>query len=144
MSIEVNKDLVRRLWYQEFWDNRNTDLAGDLFTPDYVLHMAGIPGTVDREGIKQLPHVFGDAFGLTHAVDEIVAEGSTVAARWTVRGIHEGEFQGIAPTRKQVEISGITIHHLTDGKIRESWVIFDSMTLLQQLGVVAGPAQTAA
>jgi steroid delta-isomerase-like uncharacterized protein len=136
MSIEANKNLVRRLWYEEFWDKRNTDLASDLFTPDYALHMAGVPGTVDREGIKQLVHAFGAAFRFTHAVEEMVAEGDTVAARWSVRGTHQGEFQGMAPTGKPIHVTGITIHHCADGRIHESWVMFDSMTLLHQLGAV--------
>lgn len=88
--------------------------------------------------------MFAAAFNFTHAIDEVVAEDNTVAARWTARGIHRGEFQGIAPSGKAIEVSGITIHHVIDGKIRESWVVFDSMTLLQQLGAVPGSAQTAA
>lgn len=73
---------------------------------------------------------------LKHTVDEIIAEGDTVAARWTVRGTHRGEFQGIPASGKQVNLSGITVHHLKDGKIRETWLSFDNMEVLQQIGAV--------
>ena len=70
-------------------------------------------------------------------VDEVIAEGDTVAARWTVRGTHRGDFQGIAASGRGVTLSGITVHHLKDGRIRETWLSFDNMELLQQLGAVA-------
>lgn len=81
MSTEANKDLVRRLWYEQFWDKWNTDIADDLFSPNYVLHMAGIPEPVDRDGIKQLVRAFGAAFHFTHAVEEMAAEGNTARKR---------------------------------------------------------------
>jgi len=136
MSIEVHKDLVRRLWYQQFWDEGRTDLAEELFIPEYKLHISGAPGPVDREAIKGLVGFFRAAFGFTHAVHEIVGENNTVAARWTVSGIHTGEFQGVAPTGNPVRVSGLTIYPFVGGKIQESWVVFDSMTLLQQIGAV--------
>ena len=86
---------------------------------------------------KEDTNMFGRAFpDLKHAVDEMIAEGSAVAARWTVRGTHQGEFQGIAPTGKAVRLSGSTLHHITDGKIRETWLIFDSLDLLRQIGAL--------
>jgi predicted ester cyclase len=71
----------------------------------------------------------------------MIAEGNVVAARWTVRGTHRGDFQGIAPTAKPVRLSGTTVHHMSDGKIVETWLTFDSMELLRQLGAVPGAVQ---
>ena len=71
----------------------------------------------------------------------MVAEGNTVAARWSVRGTHRGDFQGIAPTGKQVNVSGTTVHHMVNGKIVETWLTFDTMDLLQQLGAVPRPVE---
>ena len=137
-----NKAVVLRLWYDELWDKWNLSAADELLSDDYGLHLPGVPTAFDRNATKQVVAMFSASFpDLKHTVDEIVAEGDTVAARWTVRGTHRGEFQGIPASGKQVTLSGITVHHLKDGKLRETWLSFDNMELLQRLGAVPAPAQ---
>jgi steroid delta-isomerase-like uncharacterized protein len=134
MSTSDDKDIVRRLWFQELWDKWNVNTADELFTPGYQLHLPGMPAAIDREGTKQVVQMFGASFpDLQHTVHEIIAEGSTVAARWTVNGTHRGDFQGIPATGRSVSLSGATVHHLAGGKITETWLTFDSQELLQQL-----------
>jgi steroid delta-isomerase-like uncharacterized protein len=95
------------------------------------------PTPLNRDATKQVVGMFSTAFpDLEHTVDEMIAEGTTVAARWTVRGTHRGDFQRIAPTGKPVNLSGTTVHHMTDGKISETWLTLDNLELLQQLGAV--------
>lgn len=133
----TNKDIVLRYWYQELWDNWNIHVADDFLTDDYRFHAPGVPVAMDRETTKQAVAMFGNAFpDLKHTVDEVIAEGDSVAARWTVNGTHRGEFQGIPASGKPVTLSGVTLHHLKDGKLRETWLSFDNMELLQQLGGV--------
>ena len=87
MSSQHNKDIVRRGWYEELWNSWNISEADDLFTSDYVLHVPGVPAPIDRAGAKQVVQMFSIAFpDLKHTVDEMIAEGDAVAARWTVRG----------------------------------------------------------
>jgi steroid delta-isomerase-like uncharacterized protein len=137
MPSQHNKDIVLRKWYEELWNNWNVSVADDLFTSDYVLHVSGVPVPMDRAGAKQVVQMFSVAFpDLKHTVDEMIAEGEAVAARWTVRGTHQGDFQGIAPTGKPVRLSGTTVHHLADGRIVETWLTFDNLEMLQQLGAV--------
>ena len=132
-----NKDIVLRYWYQELWDNWNIAVADDLLTDDYRLHAPGVPVPLDRETTKQVVAMYGTSFpDLKHTVDEVIAEGDTVAVRWTVHGTHRAEFQGIPASGKQINLSGNTFHHLKDGKVRETWLVFDVMELLQQLGAV--------
>lgn len=136
----TNKEIVLRKWYQELWDQWNVAVADELFTPDYRLHLPGSPAPIDRDSTKHVVAMFSKAFpDLSHTVDEIVSEGSTVAARWTVNGTHRGDFQGIAPTNKPVRLSGVTVHHFADDRISETWLAFDSMELLQQLGAAPRP-----
>ena len=86
--------------------------------------------------------MFGRAFpDLQHTVEEIIAEGNAVAARWTTHGTHTGTFQGIAPTGRRVTTSGVTVHHLREGRIAETWLAFDNLSFLQQLGAVPHGAQ---
>jgi steroid delta-isomerase-like uncharacterized protein len=142
MSTAENKEIVRRRWYQDLWDNWNLSTADDLFTSDYRLHLPGIPTSMDREATKAVVKMFSASFpDLQHTIDEMIAEGNAVAARWTIRGTHRGDFQGIPATGQSVKLSGTTVHHLADGKIAETWLTFDNLQLLQQLGVTPQPTQ---
>ena len=78
--------------------------------------------------------------------EDLIDEGETVVARWSCRGTHKGDLSGIAPTGKQVNMTGISIARSTNGKMSEGWVNWDALALMQQLGAVPelGKAKTAA
>ncbi|HEY6410245.1 MAG TPA: ester cyclase, partial [Ktedonobacteraceae bacterium] len=69
-------------------------------------------------------------------IEDLVAEGDKVVTRWTWRGTNQGEFQGMPPTGKEVAGSGISIHRIAEVKIAEAWVNFDTLGMLQQLGMI--------
>ena len=144
MSISTHKEIVLQRWYQQLWDKWNLAMADDLFTGDYRLHLSGVSAPADKETTKQIVAMFSAAFpDLRHTVDEMIAEGNTVAARWTVEGTHRGDFQGIPATGRQVRLSGTTVHHMADGKINETWLTVDNLDLLQQLGAIPRAGQAA-
>jgi steroid delta-isomerase-like uncharacterized protein len=72
-------------------------------------------------------------------VEDQIAEGDKVATRWRGRGTHQGDFLGIPSTGRPMEIAGITIFRLADGKIVESWGNPDNLGMLVQLGVISLP-----
>ena len=72
-------------------------------------------------------------------VEDMIAEGDKVVARVRMSGTHQGEFMGIDPTGNRVEISGIDILRVADGKIVEHWGNFDDLGMMQQLGVIEQP-----
>ena len=115
----------------------------ELVAPDYVYH--GPFGEMDLEGVKPLYTAFLTAFPDAHVVvEDLIAEGDKVVARFTMRGTHQGEFIGISPTGKQVSWTGIEIARIEDDKLVEGWVSSDYLGLLQQLGVIPQMAQTGA
>jgi predicted ester cyclase len=69
----------------------------------------------------------------------MIAEGDKVASRVTLSATHQGEFQGIPPTGKQVTQTGIDLLRIAGGKVVERWGEFDNLGLLQQLGVLPPP-----
>jgi predicted ester cyclase len=73
-------------------------------------------------------------------IEDMLGEGDKVAVRATFLGRHEGEFNGIPATHKQVSISLMLIYRIANGKIVEHWMNADSLSLLQQLGAVPAPA----
>ena len=138
MSTEENKAMLRHL-FEEVWNQGNLAAVDELFAADYVLHD---PTHLVRgpEGFKAYVSAFRAAFPDLHAtVEDQIAEGNRAAMRFTARGTHKGEFQGIPPTGKQIALSGISIQRFVDGKIVENWVSLDALGalgMLQQLGVL--------
>jgi steroid delta-isomerase-like uncharacterized protein len=144
---EQNKPVVRRL-FEEVWSKGNLQVADELFAPTYAHHDPSTPD-VGRgpESEKKRATLYRTAFpDLRLTIEDVIAEGETVMARWSCRGTHKGDLSGIAPTGKQFTISGVSIARLTNGKIVEGWVNWDALGLMQQLGVVPqlGKAKAAA
>jgi steroid delta-isomerase-like uncharacterized protein len=142
MSTETNKTLARR-WFAEF-NRGNLAAADEIYAPDYVLHDPASPPDVapGPVGVKQFLSLFLTAFPDTQGtIEDLIAEGSTLVIRFTLRGTHQGEFQGITPMGKPFTISGISIIRCAGGQFVEEWEIFDSLGLLQQLGAVPTAGQ---
>ena len=131
---EENKALARRSWESV----EASDTLGEVYASDVVWHM---PDQEVRgiEEAKQFVDMFKTAFPDMHAtVEDVVAEGDKVVTRVTLRGTHQGEVEEFGPpTGKQVEIEGITIHRIEDGKIAEEWNSYDNLSMMQQLGLAA-------
>jgi steroid delta-isomerase-like uncharacterized protein len=134
MSYEGNKALVRR-FVEEFWNRGNTAAADELMTPDPTIVLPG-RGQVSKEAFKAFATTLRGAFPDWHStLEELVAEDDRVAERWTGRGSHRGEFQGIAPTGTRVTVPGFVFYRITSGKIAEFRGTFDGLAMLSQLGV---------
>jgi predicted ester cyclase len=78
---------------------------------------------------------------LRFALEDVIAEGDTVAWRITARGTHQGALMGIPPTGKPVAISALVISHFVDSKWAEDWVNIDTLGMLQQIGAIPAPGQ---
>ena len=138
---EQNKKLARKV-FEEVQSKGNMALVDELVTEDYVGHtpFGDIHGP---EGAKGFDAMLRSAFpGYEVTVDDQIAEGDRVATRWTCRGTHEGEFQGVPPTGKSVSISGITIFRVANNKLVEGWTNPDVLGLLQQIEAVPTPEQS--
>jgi predicted ester cyclase len=133
MKAEKNKTIINR-----FLEELDKDLtAVDLFfAPNALAHLPRSSEPTDREGFKQFVTLIYTAFpDLRHTVEDQIAENDKVVNRVTARGTHQGYFQGIAPTSRQVTITDILITRIEEGKVIEVWAQFDALGLLQQLGV---------
>ncbi len=135
MSAEENKALVSR-FVEEFWNEGNEATADELMAVDAEIHMP-TGEMVDLDGLKGFAATFRGAFPDWHSTfEELVAEGDRVAERWTGRGTHLGELQGIPPTGKRVEAPGSVFYRIVGGKIVEFRGQLDMMSLMQQLGAI--------
>jgi steroid delta-isomerase-like uncharacterized protein len=143
MSAEENKALVRR-FVEEFWNEGKTAAADELMALDAEIHLP-TGEVVDPDGLKSFAGTFRESFPDWHSTfEELIAEGERVAERWTGRGTHRGELQGIPPTGKRVEVPGSVFYRIVGGKIVEFRGQLDMMGLMQQLGAIASPQQAEA
>jgi steroid delta-isomerase-like uncharacterized protein len=117
------------------------DLAGEIYDAAYVYHPD--PHRVKGpEGVKQIVGVYRAAFPDLHlTIEDLIAEGDKVVVRFTARGTHQGDLMGVAPTGKEVTVTGISIVRIAEGKIVEEWENFDALGMMQQIGAVPPPAQ---
>lgn len=136
----ANNKRIGRLGLEEMWGRGRLDLADRLYAPDYDDHVGKGPEPAEVrgvEGIKQAVTTFRNAFpDLAYVVEDEIAEGDLVMARFSARGTHRGPFPGVPPTGRAVTYAGIDINRIRDGRIVESWVQYDALGLLRQLGIV--------
>ncbi len=146
MSAEENKASVRRL-FEELYGKHNVDVLDEVYAPDYKGY---IPRSTleSPEAVKQFNLAMYEAFpDIESSIEEILAEGDSVAVRWTIRGTHEGKLVGptmtIPPTGKPIELGGMNVFRFSDGKVVESWGFWDGLSMMGQLGLMPEPKQSA-
>jgi predicted ester cyclase len=99
-------------------------------------------GRVDAQGVKGSIAWSHSTFpDLRVTIEDQVAVGGKVATRWTVRGTHQGEMLGAAPTGNQVTFTGTQTDYIWGGKMVESWSNWDTLGMLQQIGAVPAPGR---
>ncbi|MEA2560518.1 MAG: hypothetical protein QOH06_2022 [Acidobacteriota bacterium] len=139
--LQANKALVRR-YIEEILSANKMEKLDEMLGADFT---DSTPGAL---GSETGPDIIRAAQGRIRAlfptvqyqIDELVAEGDKVAARYTVRAATKEE-EGV-PSQK-VEITGMTLFRIADGKIREVWIINDQMELYRQLGFTIEPPESA-
>jgi steroid delta-isomerase-like uncharacterized protein len=144
MSTEENRAISRR-FFEEMVNARQLSVADEIFASNHVYHDPSSPMIGSGpEGMKQLIDMYIAAYpDLHHAVEDQIAEGDTVVTRWTGTGTHQGDLLGMPPTGKSANVMGIWVHRLANGKIVESWNVWDTLGMLQQLGIIPAPGQAA-
>ena len=137
---EENKAVVRR-WFDEVWNKGRAEAIDEMFDEYGIAHgLSDDPANPIRGPGDYRPfyEAFRQAFPhMEIVIEDMVAEGDKVAARCSVRGKHEGDFMGRAATQSPVELTGMTIVRIENGKIVEAWNNFDFMTLYKQCGLLA-------
>jgi C-1 hydroxylase len=133
MSLAENRAIVRR--FIEAYNERSLDLLDDLVAADYVDQVWHLEGL---ESLKQGLELGFQGFPDWHEdIEDVIAEGDKVWVRLTYTGTHSGVFRGVAPTGKQISITGLMIYRIVDGKLVEGWDLSDYLALLMQIGAIA-------
>jgi predicted ester cyclase len=129
MPAEENKALIKR-----YIEAMNGKAKTEVMLSKYVAD----------EGLRRFIKTFEAAFPRYElTLEDLVAEGDRVVARLMIRGIHRGEFRGAAPTGREVTFPAIIIYQVEGGKIAKHWLVSDTLSIAQQVGLVPASAGTA-
>ena len=126
MSTEENKAIVRRTF--EAANAQDFDVFDQLMTPELA-----------QRAKDTTRWIYATFEGHRFDIVDMVAEGDKVMTRFTSRGGHSGEWEGIPPTGKQWTNTGFVYHRLENGKVVEYDAIVDALGQLKQLGEISNP-----
>ncbi|WP_331234165.1 ester cyclase [Natronorarus salvus] len=136
---ERNREIVERVSFEPYVTGE-MDAIDEMVSEGFVLHDPLSPEEIrGPERFKEYVESFRTAFPDLHlTTEEIVAEDDRVAVHWTVGGTHEGPIPNLdlEPTGEEFEISGMEFDRIEDGKLAETWLVYDSLGFMQQLGVI--------
>jgi len=144
MSTQENKAVVRR-FFAELLSTDNLAVADELLSSDFSFYFAGSPDPMDRVSYKEFLSARREAFpDRRFVVEDMIAEGDKVSARFTMHGTHKGELRSIAPSGREVTMTGIDMIRLEEGKMVEDRVEVDQLGMMRQLGAIAALQQAGA
>ena len=132
---EANKQLVRDMW--SALGEGNTGKLREVYDENVVYHGSGGEERKGREAAIEFAQTYLTAFpDMKTSVEQIVAEGDFVVARVNPTGTNTGEFMGMAPTGKAVDLKWVmNMVRISNGKVVEEWEIFDQADFMKQLGM---------
>jgi steroid delta-isomerase-like uncharacterized protein len=138
---EQNKARIRRV-IEEVYNRGDLAVVDEVAASDLVIH--GSQEIHGREAAKQHVAALRAGFPDLHfTVEDQIAEGDIVVTRWTARGTHNGKFQSVPATGKEVRLVGTDIDRIVGGKVVECWAHVDELGLMRQLGAIeADPAMS--
>lgn len=136
---DEKEELVRRVQYDTYTGEEDLDVIDELVSDEFVQHDPLVDDVHGPDDFKEYLETFQNAFtDITATIHQMIAEDDLVASHFTVRGTHEGQFPGldIEPTGEEFEIDGMEFDQVEDGKLVESWLMYDALGFLQQLGAL--------
>ena len=138
--LDQNKELTRR-FYEECWNQGKTERLDQYIAKDCRYRDPVFPSLAPGvESLKKHITMCRNAFpDLRFSLDDMIAERDEVVVHWTANGTQEGQFLGVAPTRKTATVGGTSIYRIKNQKIVEQAVDWNLLTLLEQLGAATAP-----
>ena len=136
MSEQSNRELIVR-HFDEIFNRGNLAFVEEAYTENAIIHDAILPNVpAGPGGIRRYVRTYGEPVPDIHfEVQELIADGDTMAAQWIASGTQVGTLLGLPSTGRRVEASGVSVYRMEEGRIAEAWVYWDVIALLKSLGV---------
>lgn len=134
--IETNKTIMNR--FVTFINTASENLAEELISPNAIFHAPGQPEPMKGpNGYLTIINMMRSGFpDIQWTLEDIVVEGDKIAARFTMRGTHQGNFFGVPPTGKSIIVQAMNFYYLSEGQIIGEHGQPDFLGLLQQIGAI--------
>lgn len=128
---------IAKQYVQTVWNEGRLDRLEEFIDPGFIDHESTFPFSArGADGLRRVLLFFRTAFPDVHwTIEDMVAEGSKVAMRFTARGTHRGSVVGFPGTGRRITVTGTTIFRIESARLVEAWTHWDTLGLLQQLGV---------
>ncbi len=147
MSAEENRAVIMRLF--EVWSTGELRPLAEIIAPDYVGHFMSstVQPASGPEWYRQYVTIYRAQYPDLHiTIEDQLTDGDKGGVRWTLSGTHRGETRTslgitIPPTGRRINITGVILFRLANGKIAEEWWEYDRLGLLMQLGAIPAPTQ---
>ncbi len=135
-EVEKQNEALMRRSFEE-WNKGSSDFFMEATTPDYTFcSPSGNRNPMPREKAVENVEMFWKGFpDISFSIEDIIAEGDMIITKMVVKGTHEGEFMGIPATGRKIEVSGIIISRIENGKFVKEWEEMDNLGLMTQLGM---------
>ncbi len=141
-ELEQQNIALMRKSFEE-WNKGNSEFFTESTAPNYVYYSpSGNPNPFSQEDAVESVKMIWKGFpDVSFSIEDIIADGDKTVTRFVFRGTHEGEFMGIPATGKKIEVSGIIISRIENGKWVEEWEEMDTMGMMTQLGMELKPKE---
>lgn len=134
-----NLAVVSRIW-TDLWNRGEMAVTPEIFSKDYLGHLPLMTVHGPEEFVGMVAQYRG-AFPDVHlSVEDTFTSGDRIGVRWVSRGTHQVDLFGIPASFKKIEVGGISIFRMENGKVAEEWESFDALGMMQTIGGVAAPA----
>ena len=136
MTIESNKRTMH--CFTEFINTASEKLAAELISPNAIFYVPGRPEPMrGPTGYLVIIAMMRSGFpDIQWTLEEMIAEDDRVAARFTMRGNHQGTFFGVPPTGNTIQVRAMNFYRLSNEQLVEEYGQPDLLALLQQIGAV--------
>ena len=136
MTIESSKRTMHR--FTEFINTASEKLAAELISPNAIFYVPGRPEPMrGPTGYLVIIAMMRSGFpDIQWTLEEMIAEDDRVAARFTMRGNHQGTFFGVPPTGNTIQVRAMNFYRLSNEQLVEEYGQPDLLALLQQIGAV--------
>lgn len=135
-QVDVDRDMVVR-FYGEVINKHQLELADKYIAMDAIDHdPMNDPKLSTIENFKSIFSMMRKGFpDMQFKIEDVITQGDKVVVRYRMTGTHSGDFMGMKATNRKVDLQGVDIMRVSNGKFVEHWGFMDSMQLMQQLGM---------
>ncbi|MGA2907345.1 MAG: ester cyclase [Terracidiphilus sp.] len=128
---EQNKAIARRV-FEEIFNQGKFQVADEIYAPDFVNH--GLHANADLQVDQAAVHFEKQACpDLKITYGPMVAEGDLVSVLWVFRGTDSARVGWVPATGAKIEVKGITIWRIEDGRIRDEWTSMNELTVIGEV-----------